>query len=257
MQAEPSLVRARSSAQQLLPLEWSAQHSLDEFALDADGHNAAALRAVQQLIAHEGHDALYLWGDGGSGKSHLLWAAGHALQALGRRVVLLSPDLPPARWPDVADFAAMPAGTMLALDDVQALAPWQQEQAFGLFNAARAGGMPVLAAGDAAPAALPVLPDLRTRLGWGLALRLATPDDALRAQVLQRQAQRRGYRLPPELLAYMLTHLSRDPRVLSRLMTAFDRYALATKRAATIPLLKALLEEQPELLQPIAADSAA
>ena len=62
----------------------------------------------------------------------------------------------------------------------------------------------------AAPATLPLRTDLRTRLSWGLALRLQAPDDAMRARVLQRLAHERGYSLSPELLHYLLTHLSRD-----------------------------------------------
>ncbi len=237
------------SRQQVLPLPWAAEPTLEDFALDGEDANAAVLRALHQLLAAPGHDTLYLWGEGGAGKTHLLRAAGHALQSRGRCALLLGPDSPPARWPDPVDVVVLPAGTLLALDDVHRLSRWQQEQAFALFNAARAHGLPLLAAGNAAPAALPLLPDLRSRLAWGLALRLATPDDALRAAALQRQAERRGYVLSPELLHYLLTHLSRDPRHLAKVMAALDRYALATKRAATVPLLKALLAEQPELLQ--------
>lgn len=241
------------SRQQVLPLPWAAEPTLEDFVLDAAGANAAALHALRQLLAAPEHDTLYLWGEGGTGKTHLLRAAGHTLQSCGRCAVLLGPESPPARWPDPVDVAALPAGTLLALDDVHAFSRWQQELAFALFNAARAHGLPLLAAGNAAPAALPLLPDLRSRLAWGLALRLAAPDDALRTAVLQRQAERRGYVLSPELLHYLLTHLSRDPRRLAKVMAALDRYALATKRAATVPLLKALLAEQPELLHPDSA----
>jgi len=65
----------------------------------------------------------------------------------------------------------------------------------------------------------------------------------------QRLAHDRGYALSPELLHYMQTHLSRDLSRLSILMAAFDRYALATQRTATVPLLKSLLADQPQLLR--------
>ncbi|MGC9162679.1 MAG: DnaA regulatory inactivator Hda [Thiomonas sp.] len=241
--------RSLAARQHILPLDWEPGQTLDNFDPGAQRDNALARQAVSDLLRQRGHAALYLWGSSGSGKSHLLWAACHALQREGRWAMRLTPQSPASDWPDVADLSAQEPGGLLAVDDVQHLCDWQQDWLFGLYNAARTAGIAFVSSGDAAPAALPLRADLRTRLGWGLALRLSPPDDAVRARVLQRLAHDRGYALSPELLHYMLTHLSRDLSRLEVLMAAFDRYALAMQRPATVPLLKSLLAQQPHLLQ--------
>ncbi|MGA8008001.1 MAG: DnaA/Hda family protein [Thiomonas sp.] len=241
--------------QQVLPLEWEAEQTLANFDPGTEGDNALVQQALRDLLQQRRHGALYLWGESGSGKSHLLWAACHAQQQEGRWALLLSPQTPASGWPDVNDLLAQSPGGLLALDDTQSLTDWQQDWAFGLYNATRSADLAFLASGNAAPAALSLRADLRTRLSWGLALRLSAPDDALRARVLQRLARDRGYALSPELLHYMLTHLSRDLSRLAVLMAAFDRYALATQRPATVPLLKSLLAEQPQLLHAATLDT--
>ncbi|MGC9237071.1 MAG: DnaA regulatory inactivator Hda [Thiomonas sp.] len=238
-----------AARQHILPLDWEPSQTLDNFEVGTHRDNALALQALHDLLQQRDHTALYLWGETGSGKSHLLWAACHALQQQGRWALLLTPRTPASSWPDVHDLLTQSAGGLLAVDDAQHLVDWQQDWLFGLYNAARTARLAFLASGTTAPAALPLRADLRTRLSWGLALRLSPPDDAVRASVLQRLAHDRGYALSPELLHYMQTHLSRDLSRLSVLMAAFDRYALATQRPATVPLLKALLAEQPQLLQ--------
>lgn len=244
-----------AARQQILPLDWEDDRSFENFDIGGQTDNALALQALQDLLQQRHHAALYLWGDTGSGKSHLLWAACHAVQKHGRWALLLTPQTPASAWPDVNDLLAQHPGGLLAVDDAQALTDWQQDWVFGLYNAARSADLAFLASGHAAPAALPLRADLRTRLGWGLALRLTAPDDEVRARVLQRLAHERGYTLSPELLHYMQTHLSRDLSQLARLMAAFDRYALAAQRPATIPLLKSLLAEQPQLLLTAAPES--
>lgn len=256
----PPLRVSLAARQHILPLDWEPGQTLENFDPGPHRDNALALQAVRDLLQPSGHGAahaaLYLWGECGSGKTHLLRAACDALQRQGRWALYLSPQTPASAWPDVTDVLAQDAGGLLAVDDAQDLSDWQQDWLFGLYNAARTAAVAFLSSGNAAPAALPLRADLRTRLSWGLALRLSAPDDALRARVLQRLAHERGYALSPELVHYMLTHLSRDLSRLAELMSAFDRYALATQRPATVPLLKALLAEQPQLLQTSAPGTA-
>lgn len=239
-----------AARQQVLPLDWGPEQTLTNFDSGERQDNLQVIAAIRALLDKPSHDALYVWGDSGSGKTHLLRAACHAVQRQGRRAVLLGPDSAPSDWPEIDAILALPRGSLLAVDDVGSLGHWQQDWLFGLYNAARAADLAFLACGDRPPAALALRADLRTRLSWGLALQLSPPDDAVRARVLHRLAQDRGYALGPELVQYMLTHLSRDLRQLARLMHAFDRYALALQRPATVPLLKSLLAQQPELLRP-------
>jgi len=196
-----------------LPLEISppAAPSLDNFVA---GANAEALAAVRALAAGSLPEAIvYLWGERGSGRSHLLRAATRA-----------NPGL-------------------IAADDVETLDPTAQQTLFNAINAARDGGPAVLAAGGAPPGQLTLRDDVRSRLGWGLVYQLRAPGDADKAGHLRAEAARRGLRLPEEVLAYLLTHLPRDLASLNAVLDALDRYSLASQRPLTVPLVREALQK--------------
>jgi DnaA-homolog protein len=203
-----------------LPLEISppAAPSLDNFVA---GANAEALAAVRALAAGERPEAVvYLWGEPGSGRTHLLRAATRA-----------NPGL-------------------VAADDVETLDPTAQQALFNAINAARDGQTAVIATGSAPPAQLTLREDLRSRLAWGLVYQLHAPSDADKAVYLRADAARRGLRLPEEVLAYLLSHLPRDLASLNAVLDALDRYSLASKRPLTLPLVKEALQHAPGLQKP-------
>lgn len=179
------------------------------------GPNAEAVAAVRDFVAGATRESvLYLWGEPGSGRTHLLKAASRA----NARLVLA--------------------------DDVEMLEASAQQRLFAAINAAREGAPPVLAAGRQAPAQLALREDLRTRLAWGLVYQLKPLSDTEKAAHLRDQAARRGLRLPDEVLAYLLTRLPRDLASLNQVLDGLDRYSLATKRALTVPLVREALERK-------------
>jgi DnaA family protein len=100
-----------------------------------------------------------------------------------------------------------------------------------------------LAAGSVPPVDLPLRDDLRTRLGWGAVYALQPLDDARTRRVLAREAARRGFTLADEVVDYLLHRFSRDLPSLMRLLDEIDGFALARKRAVTVPLLREMLAE--------------
>jgi DnaA family protein len=177
------------------------------------GPNAEALARVRSLAEGGLREAIvYLWGEPGSGRSHLLRAAAR-----------INPKL-------------------VIADDVETLDPAGQQQLFNAINAARDGTAPVLAAGRSAPAGLTLREDLRTRLAWGLVYQLKPLSDADKGRHLRAEAARRGLRLPEEVVGYLLTRLPRDLPSLNRVLDAVDRYSLEAKRPVTLPLLREALE---------------
>ena len=177
------------------------------------GPNAEALARVRSLAQGGLREAIvYLWGDLGSGRTHLLQAAAR----INPRLVIA--------------------------DDVETLDAGAQQQLFVAINAARDGGAPVLAAGAAAPAGLALREDLRTRLAWGLVYQLRPLSDAEKALHLRAEAARRGLRLSEEVVGYLLTRLPRDLPSLNGVLDALDRYSLAAKRPITLPLVREALE---------------
>lgn len=183
----------------------------------------------------------YLWGEAGSGKSHLLKAVREALREQGAMVGWMdaSTPFPPAfdeRW------------VAVLMDDVDIYTPFQQARAFNWFvNATSpASGLPrwVLGAGQLPVADLKLREDLRTRLGWGHVYQLHLLDEPARRAVLRQEADARGVFLSDEVMDYMLRRFSRDLGSLMQLLDMLDGFALRSKRAITIPLLKTMLETE-------------
>lgn len=206
------------------------------------GPNVAAHRHLLLWVGDKSSAAsrspvpTYLWGPSGSGKTHLLRAVLEGLRAQGAAVGWLDASLhePPAfdeRW------------SAVLLDDVHLYTAVQQHAAFNWFVHAQTQHIAVLAAGEVAPVHLKLREDLRTRLGWGHVFTLQVLSEPERRAVLRQQADARGVFLSDEVMDFMLNRFSRDLGSLVQLLEQLDGYALRTQRAITIPLLKAMLEE--------------
>ena len=222
-----------------LDLGLAAPPSLSNF---VPGHNRSAWDHLVQACTQLGRGAMptYLWGPAGSGKTHLLAAVRQAFLDAGETVGWADP----AR--DLTSFDER--WSVLLLDDCHRYSPRQQAMAFHWFVQALApvDGVTrwVLAAGDAPPTDLPLRDDLRSRLGWGHVFQLQPLSEAERRAVLRQAADGRGLALSDELLDYLLRRFPRDLASLMALVDQLDSYALQTRRAPTIPLVKAMLESE-------------
>jgi len=130
---------------------------------------------------------------------------------------------------------------LVIADDVEALDASSQQALFVAINSAREGQCAVLAAGAAAPAALVLREDLRTRLAWGLVYQLKPLSDEEKARHLRAEAQRRGLELSEEILGFLLTRLPRDLPSLQGVLEVLDRYSLIKQRPLTLPLVREAL----------------
>jgi len=193
------------------------------------GRNDELLSVLRNALASgQGERSLYLWGDTGSGKSHLLQAAvGHA-RAAGLSAVYASGEVPEA-------------AQVVALDEVEKLDESAQIALFALYNRMRECGGLLLVSGTQAPAFLPLRDDLRTRLGWGLVYQVHALNDAEKAQALVQHAMARGFVLPNEVTTYLLRHGRRDLPALLATLDALDEHCLRLKRGASVPLLKEVM----------------
>jgi DnaA family protein len=127
-------------------------------------------------------------------------------------------------------------------DDVHLYTAVQQHAAFSWFVNAQALQRGVLAAGTLPPSDLKLREDLRTRLGWGHVFGLQVLSEPERRAVLRQEADARGVFLSDDVMDFMLTRFSRDLGSLTQLLEQLDGYALQTKRAITVPLIKSMLE---------------
>jgi len=194
------------------------------------GPNAEVLAALRAHVPGGAREPLlYLWGETGVGKSHLLqaWAS-----AVGAAQIPASKPLPEPPIP------------ALGVDDVEALDADNQIRLFNLINSAREQEGLLLACGTLPPTCLALRPDLTTRLAQGLVFRLLPLSDADKAAALAVRAEGRGLRLPEEVVHYLLTHSRRDLPHLLATVDALDTFSLSRKRPASVPLLKELLQQK-------------
>jgi len=197
------------SRQLALPLTSEATPTLESF---VPGANAEALARLRALVAGRlAEGQVYLWGAPGSGKTHLVRAC----------------------------VAARPG--LLAADDVQALDDEAQRALFCAILEAREAGEPVLVAGAAPPAVLPLRSDLASRLAQGLVYRLHPLGDEERRAYVFAEARRRGLALGDEVVAYLLSRARRDPASLAALLERLDRLSLERGRPVSVGLVREAL----------------
>jgi DnaA family protein len=201
------------------------------------GDNAELLALLGNLVAGRNAErSIYLWGEAGSGRSHLLRATIAALNGAGLACAYIAhgEPIPATSTPLRA----------VAVDDVETLDATNQRAFFNLYNQLRERTGIVLAAGNEPPARLRLRPELVTRLGWGLVYQVQALTDADKARALKRHAASRSFDLPDSVIDYLLRHLSRDLPSLMSVLDALDRHSLEAKRPITLPLLKELLRPE-------------
>jgi DnaA family protein len=211
------------------------------FAAFVPGPNDEAVAALQAWAGGAGEPFALVWGFPGTGKTHLLQAACQAAVAAGHPTLFV-PLRHSGLTPGV--LAGLEEVGRIALDDVQAVAgnaAWEWAL-FTLFNRLRESGGGLLVSADQPAAALPLaLPDLRSRLGWGPGYRLQPLAERDCEDLLRATAARRGLRLGPDLVVYLMRRLARDPGNLLAFLEALDRESLAAQRAPSIPLARRVL----------------
>ena len=203
------------------------------------GPNEAVLKHLQLWVGSPTRSPVptYLWGASGSGKTHLLKAVEESLREQGATAGWLDASM--LEPPEFNENWAV-----VLLDDVHLYTAVQQHMAFNWFVNAQTMQRGVLAAGALPPADLQLREDLRTRLGWGHVFQLQVLTEPERRAVLRQAADARGVFLGDDVMDFMLTRFSRDLGSLMQLLQELDGYALQTKRAITIPLIKSMLENE-------------
>lgn len=204
------------------------------------GRNGELLEMLRRLVAATGERFIYLWGEPGSGRTHLLRAVVSELQAAGVRAVYVSCG-GVSRIPFDGDEA-----DCVAVDDVELLDDAGQIALFGLYNRLRERWGALVASGNAPPSRLGLRQDLVTRLGWGLVYQTHALTDEEKATALRHHAAARGFSLPDEVCGFLLNRVRRDMPTLLQVLESLDRYSLAAKRPVTVALARELLAGKDE-----------
>jgi DnaA-homolog protein len=210
------------------------------------GLNAEAVQHLQQAASGTGENLVYVAGAKGMGKTHLLQAACHRAGQCGRTSTYL--PLQELRELAPALLEGLELLDLVCVDDVAAIAGealWERAL-FALFNRIRTAGGTLLVAGEQRPGQSGFdLPDLVSRLGWGLTytLKPLADDDVIAS--LSCRAQGRGLELPEDTAQFMLRRFPRDLPTLFALLDTLDAASLIEQRRLTIPFVKAVLDSKP------------
>ncbi len=193
--------------QLLLDIKPAAPPTLQNFVV---GRNAEALSSLQKAVNGQNPQFIYLWGESGSGKSHLL----QACKAIGASIV----------------------------DDVHLLNNDAQIDLFNQYNQRKEAGEWMITAGLHAPTQMGLRDDVATRLAWGLVYQLQPLNDIEKATALKQHAFERGMKLPDEVVDYCLRYLRRDLPTLMATLDALDEWSLIMQKPITVPMLRKLLQ---------------
>lgn len=222
-----------------LPLVLNPELSFAQF---WPGTNREAVEQLQQIAQGQGEPLILIWGERGHGKTHLLNACCSEAAGHGQSAAYFPMRLLCELGPEVLDGAD--AFTIVCIDDVDAIAgnPGWELGLFNLFNQLRDAGHRLVISASLPPAQLGfTLPDLASRLSWGLTLRLQRPGEEDTRQILQMKSRSLGLEMPDAVARFLMNHAQRDLPALTALLDRLDRASLAAQRRLTVPFVKGLI----------------
>lgn len=214
----------------------------DRFADFIPGPNDAALQATRLLLDDPG-GSLFLSGPKGSGKSHLLNAACHDARERGMGAFYIAlKHLPEEAAAGLEGLQMLDLVCVDDFDRVAGNAAWERAL-FRCFNEVRAASGRLLIASRKPLGQLEFgLPDLESRLAWGVRLKLQYPDDDGKLEVMRQRARSLYIELPDDVQAYVLKNSRRDMASLLEVVERLKDAAFAGKRKITVPLAREVLK---------------
>ena len=210
--------------------------------------NPVLIETARYLAQGDGERQLFLWGESGSGKSHLLQACCNHAARHGLTVCYLTRnEIRNEIGSQSTDmFEGLEQLDLVCLDDVDQWlleADWQLAL-FSLINRVRDAGHRIVLASSIAPdESFVTLPDLRSRLAWGPVFQLHALSDEDKNAALRYRAGHNSLGLPETVADYLIQRYPRDMFGLFERLAELDKAAMAAKRRLTIPLVKSVFGE--------------
>jgi DnaA family protein len=230
-------------AEQLpLKFEFRANHTFEDY---FPGNNIEVVDLLKKFANGEGEEFIFLWGKSGYGKSHLLHAC--CQKAFQKDLSSFYVDLAEIKSVDPELFVGLESFEVVCLDNVDRLSgreDWELAL-FNFYNRHRDLHRRLLISASVTSDSLPFkLPDLRTRINWGLTLKINAFDDANKIAALSYKAHQKGFEIPLQTARYLLTRYDRKLSSLWTMLDKLDVASLAAKRKLTIPFLKEIMDQE-------------
>lgn len=224
-----------------IPLPFAGFERID-FELFQTRSNLDTVASLRQAAVGEDDHNIYLWGQAGTGKSHLLQAACTLASDHGRTVAYI----PLARHGEILQemLAGLAEYDLVCIDDlnyIQGNESWELPL-FNLFNDMRDRCKPLLFTADKSPNGIGIsMPDLKSRLTWDLVFHLLPADEETLITALQQRARARMFDLPDEVVEFLVRRVARDTHNLFDMLNRLDHASLQSKKKLTIPFVKSTL----------------
>lgn len=219
----------------------------ETFASFYPGANVQLLTALKNAAVGGGDPFIYLFGNRSSGTSHLLHATCTECSDADRSAAYLPMEMSSMMTPSVLD--GMEHLDLVCIDNIELIAG-NREWEVALFNFynrwldshdQHTPGSLIVTGNSAARHLGIQLPDLLSRLDWGVSYQLQLLDDDGKLAALQLRAEFRGLKLPMDVARFLLNRSSRDMKTLIATLDRLDQASISAQRRLTIPFVKETL----------------
>jgi chromosomal replication initiator protein len=233
------------------------RYTFDDFVTGTSNRFAhAAAFAVAETPARS-YNPLFIYGEAGLGKTHLLQAIAHYVRTHYRSYVaryitteaFLNEYVDTIRTGDWTTFKSRYRDVdVLLLDDIQFIEGKEglQEEFFHTFNHLHQANKQIVLSSDRPPDALATLDDrLRSRFKWGLTTEINPPDVETRLAILRKksESERQASAPPPEVLEFIATNITNNIRELEGALIRVTAYASLTNEPLTVDLATRVLDD--------------
>ncbi|ANF32181.1 chromosomal replication initiation protein DnaA [Leifsonia xyli] len=233
----------------------NSKYSFDNFVIGQSNRFAHAAAVAVAEAPAKAYNPLFIYGDSGLGKTHLLHAIGHYAMSLypGIRVRYVSSE---EFTNDFINSIANNRGSsfqaryrnidILLIDDIQFLqrAVETQEAFFHTFNTLHDHNKQVVITSDLPPKMLTGFEDrMRSRFEWGLITDVQVPDLETRIAILRKKAQSEKIQVPDDILEFMATKVSSNIRELEGTLIRVTAFASLNRTPVDMPLVQTVLKD--------------
>ncbi len=230
------------------------KYSFKNFVVGAGNQFAhAACMAVAEQPA-KAYNPLFIYGETGLGKTHLLNAIGnYVAERTDLRIAYLTTEqftnevINSIRYDKMMDLRKRYRHIdMLMIDDIQFLAGKErtQEEFFHTFNALYEAHKQLVLSSDRFPKDMPDIEErLRSRFEWGLIADLQPPDVETRIAILRKKSEDEGVTLPEDVIQFLATTMKSNIRELEGSLVRLGAYASLTGQTITLEMAKNVLRD--------------
>jgi len=235
-------------------IQLNPKYTFKNFVVGAGNQFAhAACMAVAEQPA-KAYNPLFIYGDTGLGKTHLLNAIGnYVAERTDLRIAYLTTEqftnevINSIRYDKMMDLRKRYRHIdMLMIDDIQFLAGKErtQEEFFHTFNALYEAHKQLVLSSDRFPKDMPDIEErLRSRFEWGLIADLQPPDVETRIAILRKKSEDEGITLPEDVIQFLATTMKSNIRELEGSLVRLGAYASLTGQTITLEMAKNVLRD--------------